>query len=253
MKQYGFQGIDLDWEYPASPERGGNSADMRNFVLLVQEMRSAFGNQYGISLTLAPDYWYLRGFNAKAMEPYVDFFGFMAYDLHGSWDADVKTLGSIVRGQADIREIYNDTLPLWFDALDPAKINFGLAYYGRGYTLTDPACNYIGCSFSGPSLPGPCTNYAGVLSLVEIESYIKTKNLVPELLKASMMKQITWDDQWIGYDDSDTIALKKQWASGLCFGGTMIWSVDFNSGTGRLVLYDLHIGASLHIHSKTTS
>ena len=48
-------------------------------------MKAAFGDQYGISLTLAPDYWYLRGFDAKAMEPYVDFFGFMAYDLHGFW------------------------------------------------------------------------------------------------------------------------------------------------------------------------
>lgn len=37
-----------------------------------------------------------------------------------------------VRGQTDIREIHNDTLPLWFDHLDPAKINMGLAYYGRG-------------------------------------------------------------------------------------------------------------------------
>ena len=47
------------------------------------------------------------------------------------------------------------------------------------------------------------------------------------------MKQITWDDQWIGYDDAETVAMKKKWASGYCFGGTMVWSVDFDSGTGR--------------------
>lgn len=157
----------------------------------------------------------------------------MAYDLHGSWDADPKTLGSIVRGQADIREIHDDTLPLWFDGLDPAKVNFGTAYYGRGYTLADPACAYIGCSFKGPSKPAPCTNFAGVMSLIEIETLIKEKGIVPELLQPSMMKQISWADQWIGYDDADTIALKKQWASNMCFGGTMIWSVDFNSGIGR--------------------
>ena len=81
----------------------------------------------------------------------------------------VKT--PLTRRQTDIREIYNDTLPLWFDALDPAKINFGLAYYGRGYTLSDPSCNHLGCSFSGPSQPGPCTNYGGVLSLAEIKQY----------------------------------------------------------------------------------
>ena len=53
-----------------------------------------------------------RWFDAAAMEPYVDWFGFMSYDLHGSWDSDVMTLGSVVRGQTDIREIRNNTLPL---------------------------------------------------------------------------------------------------------------------------------------------
>jgi GH18 family chitinase len=61
--------------------------------------------------------------------------GFMAYDLHGAFDSTVKTLAPTVRGQADIREITNDTLPLWYDGLDPQKINFGVAWYGRGYTL----------------------------------------------------------------------------------------------------------------------
>lgn len=50
-----------------------------------------------------------------------------------------------------------------------------------------------------------------------------------------MMKQITWDDQWIGYDDEETVAMKKKFASGMCFGGTMIWSVDFQSGDGMSV------------------
>ncbi|KAL8907179.1 MAG: hypothetical protein Q9171_005970 [Xanthocarpia ochracea] len=232
MAKYGFQGIDLDWEYPGTPERGGSRADTPNFVTLVKEMKAAFGTQYGISLTLAPDYWYLRGFDCKAMEPYVDMFGFMAYDLHGFWDADIKTLGSIVRAQTDIREIYNNTLPLWFDNLDPKKINFGLAYYGRGYTLANPACNQLECPFVGPSLPGPCSHYSGVLSLAEIKGYIRDKGLKPQLIEKSMIKQITWDDQWIGYDDEETIAMKKNWASSYCFGGTMIWSIDFKSGSG---------------------
>lgn len=63
-------------------------------------------------------------------------------------------------------------------------------------------------------------------------SYIREKGLEPQLLEKAMMKQITWDDQWIGYDDEDTFAMKKKWASSYCFGGTMIWSVDFQSGSG---------------------
>ncbi|KAJ0377322.1 hypothetical protein COL26b_004513 [Colletotrichum chrysophilum] len=228
MDTHGFQGVDLDWEYPGAPERGGNKlADTRNLALLVKEMRAAYGTAYGISLTLAPDYWYLRWFDAKAMEPYVDFFGFMAYDLHGSWDADVLALGKKVRGQADIQEISKNTVPLWFDGLNPAKLNFGLAMYGRGYTLADPSCSDLLCPFSGPSNPAPCTNFGGVMSLVEIEQLIKRRNIKPKYLADSMMKQITWDDQWIGYDDEETFAAKRAFADGLCFGGTMIWSIDF--------------------------
>ncbi|EEY17149.1 oviduct-specific glycoprotein [Verticillium alfalfae VaMs.102] len=181
MDTYGFQGVDLDWEYPGAPERGGRKlADVRNFPMLLREMRAAYGSSYGISLTLAPDYWYLRWFDAKAMEPSVDFFGFMAYDLHGSWDADVLALGKKVRGQADIREIANNTIPLWFDGLDPKKINFGLAMYGRGYTLADPKCNQLLCPFSGPSKPAPCTAFGGVMSLVEIKQLIKERGITPQ-------------------------------------------------------------------------
>ncbi|KAG7406899.1 Chitotriosidase-1 [Fusarium oxysporum f. sp. rapae] len=228
MDEYKFTGVDLDWEYPGEPKRGGRKlADTRNLSMLLKEMRAAYGSKYGISLTLAPDYWYLRWFDAKAMEPYVDFFGFMAYDLHGSWDSDVLTLGKIIRGQSDIREIHNNTIPLWFAGLDPKKINFGLAMYGRGYTVADKSCNGLGCSFAGPSKKGECTDSDGVMSLGEIKNLIKNKGVKSTYLKDSMMKQIAWDDQWIGYDDEETFAAKKAWADGLCFGGTMVWSIDF--------------------------
>jgi chitinase len=44
-------------------------------------MRAAFGSRFGLSCVLAPDYWYLQGFDPKSMERYVDWMGFMAYDL----------------------------------------------------------------------------------------------------------------------------------------------------------------------------
>lgn len=67
--------------YPGSDDRGGRPADGDNLVLLVKEMHQRFAGRYGLSLTLAPDYWYLRGFKPAAMQNYVDFMGFMAYDL----------------------------------------------------------------------------------------------------------------------------------------------------------------------------
>ena len=71
------------------------------------------------------------------------------------------------------------------------------------------------------------------MSLTEIKALIAEKNLTAVLLENAMMKQITWDDQWMAYDDEDTIAEKINYASSHCFGGTMSWSVDLDSGTGE--------------------
>lgn len=67
---------------------------------------------------------------------------------------------------------------------------------------------------------------------LEIQANIKEKGLVPEYLKDPKIKQISWDDQWIGYDDDDTIKDKLAFANDRCLGGTMVWSVDFDSGAG---------------------
>ena len=174
----------------------------------------------------------------------MDWFGFMAYDLHGPWDAGVTTIGSVIRPQTDIREIINDTLPLWYDSLDPAKINLGLAYYGRGFTLSDRSCSHIGCPFSGPSNPAPCTNFEGIMSNREIQRLIKEKTLTPTIIEGAQVKQITWEDQWIGYDDNDTLDEKVRLANSLCIGGTMIWSIDFDSGSGSGDVPDAIVGLS---------
>ncbi|KAI0118066.1 glycosyl hydrolases family 18-domain-containing protein [Hypoxylon sp. NC0597] len=167
------------------------------------------------------------------MEPYVDFFGLMTYDLHGPWDASVKDIGKTIIGQTNIPEIYNWTSPLWYDGVDPSKINLGLAYYGRGYTVESVDCMEVGCKWSTTSRPAPCTAFGGVMSLEEIQSLMIPQIGVDPILDSdAMMKYLVWSDQWVGYDDSETIAMKKNWASSHCFGGTMIWSIDLYSGSG---------------------
>jgi GH18 family chitinase len=65
MKHYGFDAVDIDWEYPGAPDRQPNQAnseaDGGNYVLLLQEMRSAFNAQpynWEISFTAPTSYWY---------------------------------------------------------------------------------------------------------------------------------------------------------------------------------------------------
>lgn len=42
MSKYGFDGLDIDWEYPGAPDRGGRAEDTNNFVLLMEEFQNAF-------------------------------------------------------------------------------------------------------------------------------------------------------------------------------------------------------------------
>lgn len=43
MENYGFDGVDLDWEYPQADDRGGVTADKANYVSLAKELKAAFG------------------------------------------------------------------------------------------------------------------------------------------------------------------------------------------------------------------
>lgn len=49
---------------------------------------------YGIftfcNILLTPLIGYLKGFDVKGLSKYVDYFNFMAYDIHGTWDGKTK-------------------------------------------------------------------------------------------------------------------------------------------------------------------
>lgn len=132
----------------------------------------------------------------------------------------------------DIRDVDKNIQLLWFNRVDPKKVNLGVAYYARGYTMSDKSCRAMGCSFSGPSNKGPCSDFEGYLMNSEIQKIIKDKSLTPELLKDAMVKQVSWDDQWVAYEDWDTLAMKMEYANDHCLGGTFIWSLDFGGDSG---------------------
>jgi chitinase len=226
METNSFQGVDLDWEFPTT-----STADAENLVSLVRELRAAFGKDYGISAALPADWGSIQGFNPAGMAKYVDFFNFMAYDLHG-WGIDSEPAKNTVTYQASIVDIANNLMPLWANQTDPSLINLGIPLYGRGYTLSSSSCKEAGCAASGPSEEGPCVkDPTGVMVLSDIKKAISANQATAELDSEAMQKYATWGSgQWIGYDDADTLALKMTWADGLCLGGAVFWALDNNGG-----------------------
>lgn len=216
-----FRYADLsiaDWEVPS----GGDS---QRLISLVREIRSTFGPGFGISLALPNDFEAIRQFDAKSLETYVDMFAFMAYDLNGG--------SKTARGHTDFRDIEDIAFPLWTSGVSMSKVNLGLAYYGRGFTFDDPSCEHENCNATNVIKNGSCTRSGrdGVLSLSEIKRIVKDRGFSPKPIPEAKYKEITWDGQWIGYDDEETFVMKRTWASSRCFGGTMIWAMDdYNHG-----------------------
>jgi chitinase len=71
----------------------------------------------------------------------------------------------------------------------------------------------MGCEFSGPGKKYGCTQSDGVLSNIDIRKIIKETGAEPFLLEGAMVKELIFDnDQWVAYDDAETIRMKENFA-----------------------------------------
>ncbi|KAL4973055.1 carbohydrate-binding module family 18 [Aspergillus desertorum] len=233
MNTWGFTGVDIDWEYPVADDRNGRAEDYENYPAFLASLKSALSEyNYGLSITLPTSYWYLQHFDLKSIEPSVDWFNFMAYDLHGTWDIGDEWTGPYLDAHTNLTEIKSALDLLWRVDISPSKVNLGLAFYGRSYTMASGACSEPGCEYLSAGTAGTCSDSAGILFNSEIEDIIQQNSLNATLYEDAAVKIITWDtDQWVSFDDGDTWKLKADYAKSICLGGVLVWAIDEDDDT----------------------
>jgi chitinase len=84
-------------------------------------------------------------------------------------------------------------------------------------------CLAPGCPFvdGTGAAPGKCTGTAGVLSAAEINNIINTTADVTVTMDETAAVMIaTWGgDQWVSFDNTETLQMKVNYANSRCLGG----------------------------------
>lgn len=88
--------------------------------------------------------------------------------------------------------------------------------------MADSSCLKAGCPFlNGTGADaGECTGTSGVLSAAEINKIIKTKQVTVTEDPVAAVMIATWDNnQWVSYDNAQTLKKKVEYANSRCLGG----------------------------------
>jgi chitinase len=225
--KYNFDGVDIDWEYPGDVTRGGDAAnDKKNFVLLIEAIRSAFNDASGdLLLTMAIPVAKFRleaGYDLAALSKGISFFNLMTYDIYGAWDEPKK-----VGANTDMPFIFESVKYIRDEGVPSNKMVLGLAAYGRTYIMAESSCRTAGCTFLSGG-PGGCAGETSFMPYFTIQEYVDGKNYDSlEFNKnTGTMELAISNNVLISYDSPATFKLKYKFASKSCFRGIMWWAVD---------------------------
>ncbi|CAL8109498.1 unnamed protein product [Orchesella dallaii] len=240
LQKYGFHGLDLAWEYPAWSLTGGSAKDKKNLLLLLRELRDAFGNSTLLVLTVSGDRYVAEpAYDIKAIDKFVDQFNVRAFDFAGAWN-ELANHHAPLKDKEGHRSV-QEAIQFYLDGgAKPEKIVLGIPFYGRTFLLKED-----------PPLQGDVMNTSGLGK--PIRSGFKG-NWVPDTLLGgyheichNITKTTDWltyvdnfcmvpfarsGRHWISFDSPESVASKVEFAIGSRLKGVLAWTIDTDDFKG---------------------
>jgi len=226
-KQFGYDGADIDWEYPVT------SVDRRFLVNLMEKLRKS-NRDYVLSIDAAP--WGGYGYNLDLLPLSLNYINIMMYDCAGPWTAYGQLNSPIFWDWHDPApwecqpggSAY-DAANIFLKYVPGKQLNMGTPFYGYRYVNINQLFGL--CPNAAFTADGACDN-----EVVSVNYGTDVKRRInqdgwethydPIALVPYMLKKYG-SDGYITYDDAFSTYFRvwySDWDRGL--GGTFMWSLD---------------------------
>nr|XP_016493480.1 PREDICTED: acidic mammalian chitinase-like [Nicotiana tabacum] len=228
-RKCGFDGLDLDWEFPTKSE------NMHNLALLLKEWRLAISIEsltssrppliLSAALSFSPDPLLSGTFYPReALKNYLDFLNPMCYNYKGSWDTSVTGAPALLYDKSsNISTSYG--ISAWKqNGVPSTKLVMGIPLFGKTWKLKDPNDHRIGASAVGI---GPGTQ--GEMSYNNIVTFNSENNATIVYNNETVSTYSYAGTNWIGYDDINSIKAKIKYAKTQGIGGYFFWALGYDS------------------------